>query len=86
MKKLSPPSAARRKPFKMPPAPLALVFTSSPGLIDTIAPASAITDSPESSDSVASAYAGPYLMACSMTCLPRVRRARTVTQILKITR
>ena len=87
MKKLSPPSAARRRPFSRPPALLALVCTSSPGLIDTIAPASALTDSPESSDNVANAYAGPYLISCCMTCLlAGWTRGGTVTQILKITR
>ena len=87
MKKLSPPSTARRKPFSRPPALLALVCTSSPGLIDTIAPASALTDSPASSDNVANAYAGPYLIWCSMICSSQWWCARgTVTQILKITR
>ena len=45
-----------------------------PGLIDTIAPASAITESPESSDSVASVYVGPYWMRCSIACLLECRR------------
>jgi len=56
MKKDSPPSTERLRPFSIPPC--VLVWISTPGDIAIMAPASAFTLSPSSRCTVAMANAG----------------------------